>query len=85
MLYTASTLYSGVVAAIRTQVYFSEEQRHRIDELAERDGLTLAEVVRRAVDRYLDDAVPDPQRALEDTFGADPDARVPARDEWDRG
>lgn len=68
--------------ACRTQIYLSDEQRARIDELTESRGLAMAEVVRRAIDAYLelDDD-------LDATFGA---ARglgggVPSRDEWDRG
>lgn len=70
--------------ATRTQVYLTEEQRRGIDEIAEEEGVTLAEVVRRAVDRYLATDRPDPGRVLAETFGADPDAAVPSRDEWDR-
>lgn len=44
----------------------------------------MAEVIRTAVDQYLDDT-PDPAAALAVTFGADPDATAPARDEWNRG
>ncbi|HUW01742.1 MAG TPA: CopG family transcriptional regulator [Acidimicrobiales bacterium] len=70
--------------ATRTQVYLSEELRNRIDELAAAEGLTMAEVIRRALDVYLDDR-PDPRTALERTFGSQPDASVPSREEWDRG
>ena len=72
------------MSATRTQIYLSEEQRRRIDGIAKSEGLTMAEVVRRAVDRYLMEDV-DPATALTATFGADPDARVPSRDEWSRG
>lgn len=68
----------------RTQIYLTDEQRRRIDELAESQGLTMAEIIRRAVDGYLDDQA-DPQAALEATFGSAPDFVVPSRDEWDRG
>lgn len=44
----------------------------------------MAEVVRRAVDDYLDDE-PDPDRALAATFGSAPDADVPDRGTWQRG
>ena len=73
------------MSATRTQVYLTGEQRQRIDALADAEGVTLAEIVRRALDAYLDDEYPDPVGALAATFGADPDAAVPARDEWDRG
>ena len=68
----------------RTQIYLTEEQRRRIDELAAAEGVTMAEIIRRAVDGYLDDQV-DPEPALAATFGADPGASVPSRDDWDRG
>ena len=65
-------------------MYFSEEQRARIDRAAAATGVTMAEVVRRAVDEYLDrDA--DAVGALASTFGAAPEAEVPSRDGWQRG
>lgn len=70
--------------SVRTQIYLTEEQRRRIDELAESEDVTMAEIIRRAIDGYLDDQV-DPERVLAATFGASPDASVPSRDEWGRG
>ncbi len=72
------------MSATRTQVYLTEEQRRRIDGITRSDGLTLAEVVRRALDRYLMAEAADPIAALAATFGAAPDIEV-HRDEWDRG
>lgn len=68
--------------AHRTQIYLTDEQRARIDELASRRDLTMAEVVRRALDAYLD-----LDDDLDATFGAAPGLRdtVPNRDEWARG
>lgn len=71
--------------AIRTQVYLTEEQRKRIDRLAAARGLSLAAIVRRALDTYLDAELPDPAPILAATFGAAPDATVPDRNEWSRG
>jgi predicted DNA-binding protein len=68
----------------RTQVYLTDEQRRRIDELASAEGVTMAEIIRRAVDGYLDERA-DPQSALAATFGSAPDLQVPSRDDWDRG
>lgn len=44
----------------------------------------MAEIIRRAVDGYLEDQV-DPQAALAATLGSAPDLEIPSRDEWDRG
>jgi hypothetical protein len=79
-LYTA--LY---MAATRTQIYLTEEQRARLDALGRREGKPLAALVRDAVDEYLDHSAPDPGAALDATFGALPRLEVPSRDEWDRG
>ena len=68
----------------RTQIYLTDKQRRRIDELAAAEGITMAEVVRRALDGYLEDQ-PDPVVALAATYGALKDFTVPSRDEWDRG
>jgi len=73
------------MSATRTQVYFTEEQRRRLDAWAKQQGKTLAEVVREAVDAYMADGFPDLQVVLSDTFGSMPDLEVPARSEWDRG
>lgn len=71
------------MGATRTQVYLTDDQRRMIDELAQAEGVTLAEVVRRALDAYLG-AERDAAAALASTFGADPEASMPSRDEWDR-
>jgi hypothetical protein len=73
------------MSATRTQVYLTEEQRRRIDALADAEGVTMAEIVRRALDAYLEEGNQDPTPALAATFGADPDLAPPSRDEWDRG
>jgi hypothetical protein len=72
------------MGATRTQVYLTDDQRRMIDEIAQAEGVTLAEVVRRALDAYLR-AERDAAAALASTFGADPEAVMPSRDEWDRG
>ena len=80
MLYNA--LY---MAARRTQIYLTAEQRRLLDERRRRDKRALAEIVREALDAYLADRPSDPKAALESTFGALPRLKVPSRDEWDRG
>lgn len=72
------------MSSTRTQVYLTAEQRRRIDEIRQADGVTLAEVVRRALDAYLA-RERDSSSVLADIFGADPAARAPSRDEWERG
>ena len=72
------------MSATRTQIYFTDDQRDRIDRAAAARGITMAELVRRAVDDYLEDE-PDVEVALSATFGAAPGAQVPARDDWQRG
>jgi hypothetical protein len=71
------------MAATRTQIYLTGEQRERLDALARRDDRSLAELIRAAVDAYLERSAPDPAQALEGTFGVAPDFEVPSRDEWD--
>lgn len=44
----------------------------------------MAEVIRRALDGYLDEQA-EPDKALAATFGAAEDFEVPSRDEWERG
>ena len=73
------------MSATRTQVYLTERQREMIDRIADADAVTMAEVIRRALDAYLADQVLDPGPALAQTFGAAPDADAPSRDEWARG
>ena len=71
--------------AVRTQVYLRQEQRERIDALAQTEGITMAEVIRNAVDAYLESKVPEAGTVLAATFGSLPGASVPVRDEWARG
>jgi len=72
------------MSATRTQVYLTEEQRSRIDKVSEAEGIPMAEVIRRALDRYLGDDV-DAAEALRSTFGSVPEATSPDRGEWQRG
>lgn len=73
------------MSATRTQVYLTKDQRRRIDQLVDAEGVTLAEVIRRALDAYLAGAHIDAAHALADTFGADPAATYPDRYEPNRG
>ena len=72
------------MSATRTQIYLTETQRRRIDQVTAAEGIPMAEVIRRALDEYLSGDV-DAAAALNSTFGAIPDATSPSRDEWQRG
>ncbi len=65
--------------AVRTQIYLTEEQRARLRDRADRQRVSLAEVTREAIDRYLSG-----EDDLEATFGVAPNiaAAIPTRDEW---
>jgi hypothetical protein len=73
MLYTM--LY---MAATRTQIYLTAEQRDRLDERGAQTGLGLAEMIRQAVDAYLG-AAGDIHAALDDTYGSLPNLDVQQR------
>ena len=72
------------MSATRTQVYLTERQRALIDREARQRGVTMAEVIREAVDEYLGTDA-DPTEVLAATFGVDRGATAPDRDEWQRG
>jgi predicted transcriptional regulator len=80
MLYTA--LY---MAATRTQIYLTGDQRRRLDQLARAQDRPLAELIREAVDIYLATAPLAPREALDASFGSLADLETPPRSEWDRG
>lgn len=74
------------MAATRTQIYLTAEQRERLDAIRGRDGRSLAAVVREAVDEYVGHSRAENVRAaLDATGGTMPDLEVPSREEWDRG
>ena len=79
MMYTV--LY---MATKRTQLYLTEEQRRRLDDMGKRKGRKMAEMVREAVEAYLNRPHADFAEALDATFGKAPQIEVPSRDEWDR-
>ena len=68
----------------RTQIYLTQDQRDHLDELARREGRSLAALIRVAVDEFLARSAPDSEKALDMTFGSAPDFEIPARVEWDR-
>ncbi len=65
-------------------MYLTEDQRRKVDQLADAEGVTMAVIIRRALDQYLTDDA-DATTALAVTFGAAPAASAPSRDEWRRG
>ncbi len=71
------------MAATRTQIYLTTDQRSKLDELTAASGATLAELIREAVDAYLERQPSDPDAVLATTFGAAPDFEVPPRSEWE--
>jgi hypothetical protein len=80
-----SLLYTSLyMPATRTQIYLTKQQRARLDEIRRREGRSLAELVREAVDEYLENSAPSVPDALRETAGALPDLEVPPREEWDR-
>ncbi len=58
------------MAALRTQIYLSAEQRARLDAIRESRGGSLAELIREAVDDYLGREQLDQGTALERSFGS---------------
>ena len=73
------------MSSTRTQVYLTQEQRAQVDQFADSLGITMAEVIRRALTAYLSDIAPDSADALTSTFGAITDLTVPRREQWARG
>ena len=71
-----------MAAALRTQIYLTAEQRQRLDALRQSREVSLAELIRVAVDDYLDREQLDRDAALELTFGAVPEAAAAGREEW---
>jgi hypothetical protein len=65
-------------------VQLTADQRVRIAEIAAAEGITVGDVVRRAIGEYLDEAWADPGPALAATLGALPDMTAPSRSDWRR-
>jgi hypothetical protein len=69
----------------RTQVYLTDDQIQRLKKTARRRDVSMAELIRRAVEAFLRrDGSADPDEALDRTLGALPDLETPPRSEWDR-
>ena len=67
------------MAAVRTQIYLTEQQRVRLSDRAQRQGVRMAQLIRDAIDSFLST-----EDDVEATFGAAPDIarNVSSRDEW---
>ena len=79
-------LYAALyMAATRTQIYLTDEQRRRLDARSRRTGATLARMIRDAVDAYLIEDAPSLAAALDDTFGALPDLELASREDRNGG
>lgn len=66
-------------------MYFTQEQRRRLDAQARREGKTLAQVVREAVDAHVGEEPLALAVVLDETFGSMPDFESPSRGDWNRG
>lgn len=71
--------------ATRTQIYLPRELRDMVDDRAHREGKSMAQLIREALEAYLGSQSPDAATALDQTFGSMPDLDVPGREEWERG
>lgn len=66
----------------RTNIYLDEEQTATLDRLAEQEGVSRAEVIRRLLNRVLggaDENVASDLKAIEDSFGVLRDLDAPVR------
>ncbi len=72
-----------MAGALRTQIYLTADQRRELDAISLRQGSSLAELIREAVDEYLEVRPGDLDDALTASFGAARHAVAPARSEWD--
>ena len=55
---------------VRTQIYLTEHQRHRIAEIAEQRRTRQSQVIREAVDRFIEQwSRPDRERIVRETAG----------------
>jgi predicted DNA-binding protein len=71
----------------RTNIYLDDEQTVSLDRLAQQEGVSRAEVIRRLIERALtgvDTSVTADLAAIEESFAVMPDLELPARGPSDR-
>lgn len=71
----------------RTNIYLDEEQTASLDRLAGQQGISRAELIRRLLDRTLnnaDDDLASDLKAIDDSFGVLRDVESPDRGPGDR-
>ena len=71
----------------RTNIYLDEEQTASLDRLAGQQGISRAELIRRLLDRTLnnaDDNLASDLKAIDDSFGLLSDMESPDRGPGDR-
>jgi hypothetical protein len=71
----------------RTNIYLDEEQTASLDRLAGQQGISRAELIRRLLDRTLnnaDDNLASDLKAIDDSFGVLSDVASPDRGPGDR-
>jgi predicted transcriptional regulator len=66
------------------EIELTPDHKTRLDQLAARDGRTTADIIREAIDRYLDDETRFAAAVMAGVEAADRGDFVPAEEVWDR-
>jgi len=56
------------IALTRTQIYITQQQQQRLQEVSRRTSISKSELIRQAVNRFLDQAAPAPQECQSEKF-----------------
>ena len=54
---------------VRTQIYLDEEQKSALDRLSAERVATVSDLIRQAVDQFIEKKSPDFEKALDRSFG----------------